>query len=100
MGEVQYQYDQGSDINFRIRDVEEKQNLIKDRILLIGNSLIDERNKNFSNIQDFKKHVSSLKEDVSKIKDFLQKISEQMDNLARKEELMILQRQFDLFRKN
>ena len=100
MGEVQYQYDQGSDINFRIRDVEEKQNLIKDRILLIGNSLIDERNKNFSNIQDLKKHVSSLKEDVSKIKDFLQKISEQMDNLARKEELMILQRQFDLFRKN
>jgi hypothetical protein len=49
-------------------------------------------------MQELKKDVMSLKEDVSKIKSFVQKMSEQIDNLARKEELMMLQRQFDLFR--
>lgn len=97
MEEAQYYADypmQGS----QLRDIEEKQNLLKDRILLIGNSLVDEKDKTFSKLQDLKKEVMSLKEDVSKIKSFIQRLSEQIDNMARKEDLMILQRQFDLFR--
>ncbi|MBS3091329.1 hypothetical protein J4217_02685 [Candidatus Pacearchaeota archaeon] len=91
-------YDPYQDTIFRLKDFEEKQNLLKDRLLLIGNALVDERDKNFSRVQEIKKEVMALKEDMSKIKDFLQKMSEQLSNLARKEELMILQRQFDLFR--
>ena len=51
-------------------------------------------------MQDMKKDLLLLKEDTDKIKEFVQKMSEQISGLARKEELMILQRQFDLFRQN
>ena len=88
-----------SDINTRIRDFEEKQRLLKDRVLLVGQSLVEERDKNFSEIQILKKDMIKLKEDTLRIKEMLQRITEQLEVVPRKEELMILQRQFDLFRK-
>jgi len=96
MEEGQFQdYSSGS----RLRDLEEKQNLLKDRILLIGNALVDEKDKTFSKVQEMKKDLLFLKEELSKLKSFVQKMSEQMEGIARKEELAILERQFDLFRK-
>lgn len=98
MEEVQYQ-DPYSAMASRLRDLEEKQSLLKDRLILVGNSLIDEKDKNLIKLQAIKTDVAYLKEDVSKIKNFLQKISEQIDNFAKKSEIEILQKQFDLFRK-
>ena len=87
-----------SDINTRIRDVEEKQRLLKDRVLLIGKNLVEEREKTIKDIQEMKKSIFKLEKENSSLKDVLQRIIEQIDNTARKEELNILQRQFDLFR--
>ena len=98
MEEAQYQ-DPYSAMASRLRDLEEKQNLLKDRLILIGNSLIEDKDKTSIKIQAIKTDVAYLKEDVSKIKNFLQKISEQIDNFAKKSEVDILQKQFDLFRK-
>ena len=87
-----------TDINTRIRDLEEKQRLLKDRMLLISESFVKERDKNFEEIQDMKKIVETLKHDNERLKEILMRISEGVDKAARKEELMILQRQFDMFR--
>jgi hypothetical protein len=89
-----------SEINTRIRDMEEKQRLLKDKMLLISDSFVKERDKNFKEIQDLKRVVIQLKEEADRIKDLLFRLGENMDKSARKEELMILQRQLDLFRKN
>jgi len=89
-----------SDVGARIRDLEEKQRLIKDRVVLLGNSFVEERNRNFTEIGDMKKTLILMKEEHERMKEFLQRITEQLEGVARKEELMILQRQFDLFRKN
>lgn len=97
MEEVQYSQDLSGGSS-RLRDLEEKQNLLKDRILLIGNSFVDERGKTFSKLQEIKKETMLMKDDISKLKSFIQRMSEQIDKLAKKEDLMILQRQFDLFR--
>ena len=88
-----------SDLNTRIRDLEEKHRLIKDKMILIGETFIKERNKNFSEIQDMKKTVEELKGENQRLKELLSRIGDMLDKSARKEELMILQRQFDLFRK-
>lgn len=87
-----------SDINTRIRDLEEKQRLLKDKLLLIGDGFVKDRDRNFQEIQDLKKTVIKLEEDNKRLKDLLMRISELIDKTARKEELLILQRQFDLFR--
>ncbi len=87
-----------SDINTRLRDIEEKQKLIKERVLLIGKNLVEEKEGTFNNVQEMKKTVMLLKEENERMKQFIQRMSEQMQGLARKDELIILQRQFDLFR--
>jgi|SRR3989344_3339970 len=83
----------------RIRDLEEKHRLLKERTLLIGQTQIEEREKSFKEIQELKKTVILLKEENIRIKELLQRVTEQLNDSARKEELAILQRQFDLFRK-
>ncbi len=87
------------DMNTRLRDLEERQHLLKDRLLLVGKSLIDERDKNAKEIAGLKKAVFALTEENARSKELLLRLSEQLSLSVRKEELSILQRQFDLFRK-
>ena len=82
----------------KIRGIEDKVNLLKNRVLLIGQSYVSEREKNFSDIQEMKKMLIQIKEENIRIREFLQRITEQLNNTSRKEELFLLQRQFDLFR--
>jgi uncharacterized membrane protein len=90
---------QHSDPLAKLRSIEESQRILKDRVILIGKNYIEEREKNFKEIQELKKTIIQLKEDNKRIKEILKRITEQINNTARKEELAILQRQFDLFRK-
>ncbi len=87
-----------SDLNLKVQDLEEKYRLLKERVILVGNSLVDERGKNFEEVQELKRIVLKLKEENIRMKEFIQRISEQLSETARKEELMILQRQFDIFK--
>lgn len=99
MEEGQYQQDYYSEIYSKVRDMEEKDRLLRERVLLLGETLVQERDKTFKDMQEMKKALMLAKEENTKIKEMLARIIEQLDKLARKEELMILQRQFDLFRK-
>lgn len=87
-----------SDLNTRLTDIEEKQRLLKDRVILIGKNLVEEKEKTFTEIQELKKSILKLEDDTKSMKELLQRIIEQLNNVPRKEELMILQRQFNLFR--
>jgi hypothetical protein len=88
-----------TDINTRLRDIEEKQRLLKDRTLLIGKNLVEERSSLFEDMQDLKKQVILLKEQNLRMQEILKRLTGHLSETARKEELLILQRQFDLFRK-
>ena len=83
----------------KIRDIEEKLRLFKDRLLLVGQTHIEEREKSFSEIQTLKTEVIKLKEENIRITELLKRITEQLNNTVRSEDLAILQRQFNLFRK-
>ena len=99
MEEVPAETQFSSDPAARVRDIENSQKLLKDRILLIGQTLVEEREKSFDEIQQMKKTLIKLEEETERMRSFIQRLTEKTDTLARKEELMILQRQFDLFRK-
>jgi predicted nucleic acid-binding Zn-ribbon protein len=87
-----------SDVNTRIRDLEEKQRLLKDRILLISDSFVKDRDKNFNELQEMKKTVETLKMENERMKELIMRIGQSVDRSARKEDFMILQRQFNMFR--
>ncbi len=98
MGDA-YQQTSGPDSSMQIHDLEERYRLLKDRLLLIGKSLVEEKEKNTRELHEIKKELIIVREDNLRIKELLQRIAEQLNTLARKEELAILQRQLNLFRK-
>jgi predicted nuclease with TOPRIM domain len=101
MAEEQQVYDPTSDylndIGVRLRDIEEKQNIIKDRVLLIGENLISEKEIMDQEMQELKQGLNKSNEEIKKIKLTIERIAEDMKNLVRKNEFEILQRQFQMF---
>ena len=85
------------EVNGKLRDLEEKQNLTRDRVLLIGKNLIDTREKTKEEISDLKLEISELRRDFAKLKDLLQNIADDLEELPRKGEVEALQKQLDLF---
>jgi len=91
------QTDYLADINVKLRDLEEKQNLIRDRILLIGENLIEEKEEVDKEISALKNKIKIIIQDNNKIKLALQRIIENQENFARKTELQILEKQYKMF---
>jgi len=83
--------------NFRLKDIEEKQNILKDRLLLIGQNLIETKEETSSGILEIRKDIEKMKNDVEKIKIFLDLVSSEMGKFARKEDLEILKKQARMF---
>ncbi|MEK6927519.1 MAG: hypothetical protein AABX11_03740 [Nanoarchaeota archaeon] len=90
---------QGGDSSARMRDLEEKVRLLKDRVTLTSKTLIDEREKTFKELQELKKIATRVQEENKRIKELLERVSEQLNNSPRREELAIIQRQLEMLRK-
>ena len=86
------------DTLLRLRDLEDEQRILKDRIVLVGETLIEERSRNVTDIQHMKNTLSGVKEENDRMKAVLQRVTELLPALSRKEELSIVQRQLDLVR--
>lgn len=86
-----------ADVNVKLRDIEEKQNLIKDRILLIGENLVTEKTQFDKAITKLKTDVRDMKSEIKKIKLAIQRIAETQSSFARRGEVEILERQFKMF---
>ncbi|MBS3084362.1 hypothetical protein J4411_00420 [Candidatus Pacearchaeota archaeon] len=78
-------------------DLEERQRIIKDRLILVGQNLIDFREKYEEEIMEVKKDLEILKKSVEKIKDFIETISSEFSKFARKDDLEILKKQAKMF---
>lgn len=85
------------EIGLKIRDLEESHKLMKERVLLIGQNLIDSQEKTNSAITDMKKDIYELKSDIKRMKEIIESLSEEISKSARKEELAIIIRQFKMF---
>jgi hypothetical protein len=81
----------------RLNELEEKQRLLKDRVLLIGNNLIYSKEDFEKKDLEFRKKISDLENEIKSIKQLNKRIVYEMENFARKEEVSILERQFKIF---
>src|SRR3989338_5412580 len=83
--------------SMRVRDLEERQKLLKDRVLLLGENLEDIRGEVLRELSSAKKDVERLKDDVERLKDIIKRMSEEIDGKERREDLAILQKQAKMF---
>ena len=97
MADEDYEYDINSENNMIIRDFEEKQRILKDRTLLLGNNLIDLKETTHKEIVGIKREIEIIKQTLDRMKSFLESASDEFTKFARKEDLEILKKQAKMF---
>ena len=95
--EVNYQEQFSENTNLKIRDLEEKQRILKDRVLLIGQNLIDTKEKTNETILEIKKDLEKIKNSVEKMRLFIESISTEFPKFAKKDDVDILVKQAKMF---
>ena len=81
----------------KIRDLEEKQKILKDRVLLIGQNLIDTKEKTSEDVLEIKKELEKIKNSVEKMGRFIESVSAEFPKFARRDDLNILIKQAKMF---
>lgn len=97
MAEGDENYNYISDINIRIKDIDEKQKAMKERVLLIGENLIELKESTEAKILEIKKDLEILKQDMERTVAFLETASKEFSKYAKKEDLEILSKQAKMF---
>lgn len=85
------------EINTKVRDIEEKQRVLRDRLLLIGQNLIETKEENTEHFVEIKKEITELKNALKRIHNFIESISGEFSKFARKDDLEILEKQAKMF---
>lgn len=86
-----------SSISAKLRDLEEKQRMIKDRLLLIGQNLVETKEKTSADIIEIKKALALMQSNMERIVSFVEGASAELSKFARKEDLDILAKQARMF---
>ncbi len=97
MVEEEYENQYFTEISTKIRDLEDKQRIIKDRVLLIGQNLIEMKEEVHSVFLSIKKEIEILKRDTERLKSFFESASSEFSKFAKKEEVEILSKQAKMF---
>jgi hypothetical protein len=95
--EVNYSNQYGTP-NTSLSDVEEKQRILKDRLLLIGENLVEIKEQTTQDLLEIKKEVTSLKQNMVRLIKFLETASTEMTKFAKKEDLELLAKQIKMMR--
>ncbi len=96
-GEVANYPNYNPDLNFRLRDLEEKQRILKNQILLIGRNLIEIREKNIREILETKKEIEIMRNNMERLASFLETASDEFQKFARKDDMEILAKEIRMF---
>ena len=95
--EIDYTGQAFGEINLKLRDLEEKQRILKDRLLLIGQNLLEIKEKSSQDMLSIKKDVEKIKQEMERMINFLESASGEFSKFARKEDLEILSKQAKMF---
>lgn len=84
-------------IHTKIKDIEEKYRVLKDRTLLIGQNLIELKENTDKKMLEIKKDLEALKNSMQRLTAFMETASEEFSKFARKDDLDILYKQAKMF---
>ena len=97
MAEQDYENQYFTETSTKVRDLEEKQRIIKDRILLIGQNLIEMKEDMHLTLLEIKKDIELMKRNLERLKSFFETMSGEFSRFAKKEDLEILSKQAKMF---
>jgi len=86
-----------AEFNTKLRDLEEKQRLLKERVILIGNNLVEMREETGNELTQLKISSEQAKSDILKTRETMDRVLDELENFARKSELEVLKKQAKMF---
>ncbi len=94
---MQDQFTGISELNTRVRILEGKYNLTRDRMLLINQNMIDHYKSLTSEIRSINEELREIKENLETIKETSKDIVKEMAFFARKEQVKILEKYINMW---
>ena len=81
-----------SDFNTRLRDLDERNKLIRERVLLLGKNLISSRQELEDELIEIKKDNIEIKKDLEKIKKISNSLLSEFNKFVKKDEIVLIER--------
>ena len=99
MVEEQYNYQDQflEEVSLKLRDLETKQRISTDRLLLIGENLVELREKVIQENLELKKTITIMQQQIKKLVSFLETASTEMTKFAKKEDVNLIYKQVKMF---
>ena len=90
----QYSNDQyqNSDVNIRLRDMDERNRLTRERVLLLGKNLIASKEETDEDLEKLKRENFQLKSDIEKLKRVVNSLLTEFNKFVKREELTPVER--------
>ncbi len=81
-----------SDFNTRLKDTDERNKLIRERVLLLGKNLISIRKELGEEIKNIKQENLQIQQDLEKLKKTSNALLTEFDKFVKREELTLIER--------
>ena len=88
-GQVQFLL---ADFNTRLRDIDERNRLIRERVLLLGKNLISSRQDVEDELKEIKKDNIEIKADLEKLKKISSSLLTEFNKFVKREEIVLVER--------
>jgi hypothetical protein len=81
-----------SDFNTRLKDLEERNSAIRERVLLLGKNLLTSKEETDTEIESLKKQVITITKDVESLKNLSKNLLEESDKYVKRSEVLLIER--------
>ena len=88
-GQVQFLL---ADFNTRLRDIDERNRLIRERVLLLGKNLISSKQDSDEEVMELKRQVNDVRKDVDRLKSLSTSIASEVGKFVKKDEMVLIER--------
>ncbi len=85
------------DLNARVRSNEGRYNLLRDRVLVINQNMVEEWKKSTTELRLLNDEIKALKLDMFRMKDTMKHLISELEQYARKEDVKVLEKYVNLW---
>ncbi len=86
-----------NDLQERMRQLESKNSLFNERLLIVSKNMIEEYKKLMKGVEGVHTDMNGLKDDVNQVKNVVRKVIKEMDIFAKKEDVKVLEKYINLW---
>ncbi len=90
--EGDYQDYSMQDSNTRVRDLEERNKILRDRVLLLGKNLLETKEELENEVREIKKQNIAILNEMEAINQAITTLSEDSSNAVKRDEMLLVER--------